>query len=88
MNSNYRKELINQMNLLQDAKNQNTSKLEAFKKEILILRHYNFSYKKISNWLNQTHNMRASLSHIHYMTTSIWKNDPFLETIKSLPDYE
>lgn len=85
MSPDYQKELINQMRQLQSIKNQKQSKLESFKKEILTLRHFNFSYKKIIRWLNDTYQIKVSLSKIHYMTTVIWKNDPFLESVKELP---
>lgn len=85
MTPSYQKELINQMRQLQSIKNQKQPKLELFKKEILILRHFKFSYKKIAHWLNITYQVKVSLSQIHYMTTVMWKNDPFLESVKELP---
>lgn len=85
MTPSYQKELINQMRQLQSIKNQKQPKLKLFKKEILILRHFKFSYKKIAHWLNITYKVKVSLSQIHYMTTVMWKNDPFLESVKELP---
>ncbi len=85
MKSHYQKELINQMRKTQCNKNKKSSKLEAFKKEILILRHFKFSYKKIAHWLDSTYQVKASLSQIHHMINYVWKDDPFLETINKHP---
>ncbi|MCG9692917.1 hypothetical protein L1D55_14405 [Vibrio sp. Isolate22] len=88
MKPKYSESLINQMRQIQRDKKKKNSKLESFKKEILILRHVNLSYKKISIWLDNKHNTKASLSQIHYMTSVAWKDDPFLKDIKSMAKYE
>ncbi len=84
MKPKIQKQLINQMRQIQDSKNKRTSKLESFKKEIIILRHFNFTYKEISIWLDKKHKTKASLSQIHYMITIVWKDDPFKEKIKGI----
>ncbi|MFV8454175.1 hypothetical protein ACNO5M_03610 [Vibrio owensii] len=88
MKREYREGLINQMKQIQHNKKKKSSKLESFKKEILILRHVNLSYKKIAIWLDKKHCTKASLSQIHYMVSVAWKNDPFLKYIKSMAKHE
>jgi len=88
MKPKYQKEIAKQMRQTQRLKRKRKSKIEAFKKEILLLRHFNLSYQDISIWLDKKHNTKISLSQLHYMVTVGWKNDPFLYDIDKVINHE
>ncbi|RJX68624.1 hypothetical protein DZ860_16645 [Vibrio sinensis] len=78
----YRERLINEMRQIQSSRKKKFSKLDAFKKEIMILRQFSLSYIKISNWLYSKHGISISASQISRTYCTIWKNDPLLEIIR------
>lgn len=82
MTPDYRERLINEMRQIQSLRKKKTSKLEAFKKEIIILRHFNHSYIKISHWLYSKRGISISPSQLSNLFNSTWKHDPFIEQVK------
>ncbi len=72
MHPNYKKKLINEMRQIQVNKRQRSSRLDQFKNEILILRHFKLSYDKIAKWLNEKYQIKISSRQIIYMVNNVW----------------
>lgn len=66
-----KEQLINDLVLVEPRKPR-SSKLDPFKIEVLILRQFNMSYPKISNWLRQEKSLIVSARNIKYMVDNVW----------------
>jgi len=78
----YKEKLIDEMRQIQQIKKKRTSKLEPFKAEILTLRQFNLSYKKIAKWIFNEYGVKTSSRQVYNMITTSWKNDPLIKKIK------
>lgn len=55
-------------------KKKRSSKLDPFKYEILILRQFDMSYKKIANWLHKEKSLNVSPRGIRHMVVNVWES--------------